>query len=115
MLARISQPGIARYKDQCTDRTDLRQAKAAAMAMAEGADGAYRIRRALSATSTVSPHACSMRKPPRLSGGLSTALHSPCMEVTFNLNTIQMASPCTPQHLCGGSLMKGGPMSPGEP
>ena len=35
---------IARYKDQCTNPTDLRQAKAAAMAMAKGADGAYRIR-----------------------------------------------------------------------
>ena len=35
---------IARHKDQCTNPTDLRQAKAAAMAMAKGADGAYRIR-----------------------------------------------------------------------
>ena len=32
---------IARYKDQCTNPTDLREAKAAAMAMAKGACGHY--------------------------------------------------------------------------
>ena len=44
--------------------------------------------------------------------------HSPPLPVhggDFNVNTIQMASPFTPQHLRGGSLMKGGPVSPGEP
>ena len=35
---------IARYKDQCTNPTDLREAKAAAMAMAKGACGDYVVR-----------------------------------------------------------------------
>ena len=77
---------IARYKDQCTNPTDLREAKVAAMAMAKGADGAYRVRDSVGHLNGLAA---------RLFDAEAATFE--CMEVTFNLNTIQMASPCTPQ------------------